>query len=252
MLSLGRLVRRPRARAEQPGVGRRAERQEPGQPPGRTWNGLARAWRRGTVTAAAAIVERLRDACPDTTARRCRSPLERVRARGGHQRVAGARHVTDVGPTSWLEAAVSIATLDELAATSTDGDDCRPRCATWPLTATSASWPRDRDAASRIHGLVTAVKGFTYMDQATIPKPVDVAQGLADTLTVLGAQGAGESRSRLRAGRRAGPAAHRRLRRRAEPGLVEPDRQCARRGARRRDTSRVAAARETGNPSSSA
>ena len=43
-------------------------------------------------------------------------------------------------------------------------------------------------AASRIHSLVAAVKGFTYMDQATMPKPVDVGQGLADTLAVLNAK----------------------------------------------------------------
>ncbi len=40
-------------------------------------------------------------------------------------------------------------------------------------------------AASRVHELVAAVKGFTYMDQALTPKPVDLARGLADTLTVL-------------------------------------------------------------------
>ena len=40
-------------------------------------------------------------------------------------------------------------------------------------------------AATRIHTLVSAVKGFTYMDQETIPTPVDVAQGLSDTLTVM-------------------------------------------------------------------
>ncbi|HKT80690.1 MAG TPA: ATP-binding protein [Vicinamibacterales bacterium] len=37
-------------------------------------------------------------------------------------------------------------------------------------------------AASRIHGLVSAVKRFTYMDQTDIPGPVDIAQGLADTV----------------------------------------------------------------------
>jgi signal transduction histidine kinase len=40
-------------------------------------------------------------------------------------------------------------------------------------------------AASRVHELVAAVKGFTYMDQATVPKPVDLARGLSDTLTIL-------------------------------------------------------------------
>jgi signal transduction histidine kinase len=43
-------------------------------------------------------------------------------------------------------------------------------------------------ATARIYALVAAVKGFTYMDQATVPKPVNVGQGLADTLTVLRAK----------------------------------------------------------------
>lgn len=40
-------------------------------------------------------------------------------------------------------------------------------------------------AACRISDLVTAVKGFTYMDQATTPQLVDVADGLLNTLAVL-------------------------------------------------------------------
>ncbi len=43
-------------------------------------------------------------------------------------------------------------------------------------------------AASRIHDLVGAVKGFTYMDHAPTPEPVDIRQGIADTLTMLGAK----------------------------------------------------------------
>jgi signal transduction histidine kinase len=40
-------------------------------------------------------------------------------------------------------------------------------------------------AASRIHALVAAVKGFTHMDQAPVRTPVDVGRGLADTVIVL-------------------------------------------------------------------
>ena len=40
-------------------------------------------------------------------------------------------------------------------------------------------------AASRIHGLVAAVKGFTYVNQQTTTQPVSIARGLADTITVL-------------------------------------------------------------------
>ncbi len=43
-------------------------------------------------------------------------------------------------------------------------------------------------AASRISKLVAAVKRFTYMDQAAVPEPVDIGQGLSDTIAVLGAK----------------------------------------------------------------
>jgi signal transduction histidine kinase len=43
-------------------------------------------------------------------------------------------------------------------------------------------------ASSRIHHLVAAVRGFTYLDQAAVPKPVDIGRGLSDTLTVLGSK----------------------------------------------------------------
>jgi signal transduction histidine kinase len=40
-------------------------------------------------------------------------------------------------------------------------------------------------AATRIHSLVAAVKGFTYMNQQATPLPVAIGQGLSDTITVL-------------------------------------------------------------------
>jgi signal transduction histidine kinase len=39
--------------------------------------------------------------------------------------------------------------------------------------------------ASRIHELVSAVKRFTFMDQAMVTAPTDLGQGLADTVTML-------------------------------------------------------------------
>lgn len=43
-------------------------------------------------------------------------------------------------------------------------------------------------AAGRIHALVAAVKGFTYMDQQATLQPIDIRRGLADTITVLGSK----------------------------------------------------------------
>ena len=43
-------------------------------------------------------------------------------------------------------------------------------------------------AAMRIHDLVGAVKGFTFMDHAPMPEPVDIRQGIVDTLVMHGAK----------------------------------------------------------------
>jgi signal transduction histidine kinase len=49
------------------------------------------------------------------------------------------------------------------------------------------AWEIDT-AASRIHALVSAVKGFTRLDQAATPAPVPIAQSLRDTVAVLGSK----------------------------------------------------------------
>lgn len=45
-----------------------------------------------------------------------------------------------------------------------------------------------QDAAMRISSLVTAIKGFTHMDQAVVSGPVDLVQGLRNTVIVLKAK----------------------------------------------------------------
>ena len=45
-----------------------------------------------------------------------------------------------------------------------------------------------QEAAMRISGLVTAIKGFTHMDQAMVAEPVDLGLSLANTVTVLRAK----------------------------------------------------------------
>jgi signal transduction histidine kinase len=41
------------------------------------------------------------------------------------------------------------------------------------------------EATGRIHALVSAVKGFTFMDRESVPEDVDIARGLADTVAML-------------------------------------------------------------------
>ena len=45
----------------------------------------------------------------------------------------------------------------------------------------------------RISGLVTAIKGFTHMDQAAVAEPVDLVQGLNNTIAVLKAKAKAKS-----------------------------------------------------------
>jgi len=105
-----------------------------------------------------------------------------------------SRHGADVTAAEALaESAVTLESLDELAG-ALDAAALRATlpwliagCATQRLVAEIEA------AAMKIHNLVAAVKGFTYMDQATMPKPVDVRQGLADTLAVLNAKARGKS-----------------------------------------------------------
>jgi signal transduction histidine kinase len=103
------------------------------------------------------------------------------------------RHHADVAAAEALaQSAVTLDALDELA-DALDAEALRAAlpwlvagCATYQLASEIEA------AASRIHNLVAAVKGFTYMDQATMPKPVDVGQGLSDTLAVLNAKARGK------------------------------------------------------------
>lgn len=50
-----------------------------------------------------------------------------------------------------------------------------------------------REAATRIAGLVTAIKGFTHMDQATVACPVDLKSSLGNTVAVLNAKARSKS-----------------------------------------------------------
>jgi signal transduction histidine kinase len=48
-------------------------------------------------------------------------------------------------------------------------------------------------AATRISDLVTAVRGFTRVDESAVPQPVDLAEGLAQTLAVLKGKARGKA-----------------------------------------------------------
>jgi signal transduction histidine kinase len=134
------------------------------------------------------IIGRVRSRCGEPGTRAALTPMERadreeavaawLARRGRREEIAEALSGT----------AITVADLDQLATTLDDealefalhsiGAGHRAR-----LLASEVE-----TAATRIHSLVAAIKGFTYMDQSSVPKQVAIGQGLADTMAVLGAK----------------------------------------------------------------
>jgi len=133
-----------------------------------------------------AAIQPVREACLQTAVRSVRSPIEEAdREDAIVQWLDG--HGADTGATEALaESTLSLDALDEMAnvlngprldaALRWVAADCSTRRLALEIET----------AAARIHTLVAAIKGFTYMDQANVPKPVDIARGLSDTIAVIG------------------------------------------------------------------
>ena len=132
-----------------------------------------------------AAIDRVRKRCDKPGARAALSPLERA---DREEAVAG-----------WLaRRGLRRVTAEELAETPLTVEDLEilagalgPDQLEYALRSIGAG-QRTRGlaseveiAASRIHALVAAIKGFTYMDQSRVPKPVAIGLGLADTMAVL-------------------------------------------------------------------
>lgn len=130
-------------------------------------------------------LERVRVSCATEDDSIGRSPIERA---DREDAIAGwlADHGVDVRlAESLADSVVTVDAFDELASTL---DGARLDAAIrWVASICGARRLAGEieTAASRIHHLVAAVRGFTYLDQATTPKSVDIAKGLSDTLIVL-------------------------------------------------------------------
>ena len=99
-----------------------------------------------------------------------------------------ANDVADTCAEPLVDTGVTIASLDALA--SLVRGEALDAALCWLSAGCSvrALSSEIESAASRIYELVAAVKGFSYMDHAPTPEPVDVRRGIADTLTMLGAK----------------------------------------------------------------
>jgi signal transduction histidine kinase len=91
------------------------------------------------------------------------------------------------------DTAVTLAALDRIAG-AVDG---QPLAAVLRSVAAQYSVreiaSEIQEAATRISGLVAAIKGFTHMDQATVAEPVDLKSSLGNTVSVLNAKARAKS-----------------------------------------------------------
>jgi signal transduction histidine kinase len=144
---------------------------------------------------ALAMVERVRSVCGAAPATSVLSPLERADREDELANWLLDHGADDALAAPLAETDVTLALLDELAAAI--GVEKLHVSLRWVAAGcTVRGLARDIErAASRVHELVSAVKGFTYMDRAATPEPVDLARGLTDTLAVMTAKARGKSAS---------------------------------------------------------
>ncbi len=113
-------------------------------------------------------------------------PLERADREDALASWLAAHQMDDAIAAPLAEAVVTAASLDTLAA-ALDGPQLAAALQSIAAGQVVRALATDIEvSANRIHGLVGAVKGFTYMDRAPTPEPVDIRRGITDTLAVLG------------------------------------------------------------------
>ncbi|HEU4955166.1 MAG TPA: ATP-binding protein [Gemmatimonadales bacterium] len=137
---------------------------------------------------AEAVVERVRWACSGGPTTGVFSPLERSDREQALTDWLLDHDLDDELAAPLGETNVTLALLDELAG-AVDGGRLRAALRWVAAGCTARGLAQDvQRAASRVHELVSAVKGFTYMDHAPSAEPVDLAKGLSDTLAVMAAK----------------------------------------------------------------
>lgn len=135
-----------------------------------------------------AALEKVREACSAGGIRSVASPLEQEEREESIAAWLKAHAANQTEAEALAETDLPLEVLDQLAQ-SLRGQklntvlhwiacDCAARRLTVEI----------QQAGSRICELVGAVKGFTQMDRASAPEPVDLRQGLANTLAVLGSK----------------------------------------------------------------
>ena len=130
------------------------------------------------------LVDRVREAC-QRVAGDSRSPLDRA-DREDELSAWLARHGIKASTgESFVETSLTIEHLDELA--SRLSRDALVAAVEWIAASCDVRTlaAASERAGQRISELVGAMKRLTYMDRAPAPEPMDIEQGVRDTLTIL-------------------------------------------------------------------
>ncbi len=140
-----------------------------------------------------AAVGRMAEECFATPVRNVRSPLEEAEREDAIADWLQAHRIERGAADLIAQSSVALEALERIAGV------LRP-----PVLEQALRWlaadcavrslaAEIEHAGTRISDLVTAVRGFTRVDDAAAPQPVDIAEGLAQTLAVLKGKARGKS-----------------------------------------------------------
>ena len=140
-----------------------------------------------------AAIDEVREACAASPSRGVKSPLQRAKHEEAIESWLEDRGIDPAIAGPLAEAEVTVGALDNVA-----------KSVSGPPLAAALQWvaaglsvrtiaSEIQEAATRITGLVMAVKGFTHMDQASVAAPVDLKTSLGNTVSVLTAKAKSKS-----------------------------------------------------------
>jgi signal transduction histidine kinase len=140
-----------------------------------------------------ALLDATRDRCLLAPLSQIRSSIEEADREEEFADWLAAHGADESTVDALAESAITIEALDELASRL----DPQTLDLSLRWIATGCSVRRlaidIEQGANRIFELVSAVKGFTYMDQARMPQPTDVGEGLRNTLAVMNSKARSKS-----------------------------------------------------------
>lgn len=132
-----------------------------------------------------AAIAQVREACLEPKVQGILSPVQQAEREDAISDWLEDHAVSAEVAGTLAETSVTVKALDRIAA-AVDGPALEAALRWAAVGCSVRALASDiQDAATRISGLVTAVKGFTHMDQGASAEPVDLALNLTNTITVL-------------------------------------------------------------------